>query len=103
MKNEPSNRRWILIALIPVIVIFLAYVTDLQGLIDALRDVRLEPLGLGVLAIIPGLVLISVRWRYMLADQVPFGTTFNSDSIGYMIRMFTPVYVPVLRVWLRSQ
>jgi len=98
MKSLISKRGWISVAVILLVVILLAYVLDLGDLLDALRSILLQPLTLGGLFIMAGLVLISVRWRYLLAQRVSFMEVFHSNTISYMIRMFTPIYEVLLRV-----
>jgi uncharacterized membrane protein YbhN (UPF0104 family) len=99
MEEDKSRRRiWIPILILVLVVILLVYVIDLDDLIDALGQLKFEPLALGALSMGAGLMFISVRWHYLLANRVSFLTTFHTDAISYMIRMFTPVFVPVLRV-----
>lgn len=97
-EKKPPQRRWLLYILIPLVILVVLYALDLDDLFSAFRRVHWGPFGIGATAIAAGLILISVRWRFLLSNQVSFLKVFHSDGISYMIRMFTPVYAPVLRV-----
>jgi len=97
-EKKKRSRIWIAVILVPLAILLLLYILDLGDLMAAFRRIRLDTLALGGAFMVIGLVLISVRWRYLLDNQVVFRKVFHSDTISYMIRMFTPVFVPVLRV-----
>lgn len=59
-----------MIMLILLVLILLIFVLDIDDLKDAFRILRFEPLILGTLCMIAGMLLISVRWRYILDNQV---------------------------------
>ncbi|MEJ2711190.1 MAG: lysylphosphatidylglycerol synthase transmembrane domain-containing protein [Anaerolineales bacterium] len=42
------------------------------------------------------------KWRYLINDQIAFSKGFQIDSVGYMIRMFSPIYVYITRVAITS-
>ena len=97
-KERGSPRRALITILIVILVlIVLSFLVDLDDLFDAFRDLKWVYLALGALFMVPGLLMITVRGRYLMDNRAGFLTTFHTDAISYMIRMFTPVYVPVLR------
>jgi uncharacterized membrane protein YbhN (UPF0104 family) len=96
-EKRSSGRTWIAILIVILILIVLGFLIDLDDLFDAFRDLKWDYLVLGALFLVPGLLMISVRGRYLMDNRASFITTFHTDAISYMIRMFTPVYVPVLR------
>lgn len=99
MEKKKSPRKTIFIVLlIALVVILLAIFIDFGAVWDAIRRADLGLLAIGALILLAGFLLISLRGRYLLGNQPGFLTTFNTDSISYMIRMVTPLFVPVLRV-----
>ena len=97
-KKKSSRKTWFIVLLIALVVILLAIFIDFGAVWDALRQADFGLLAIGALILLAGFLLISVRGRYLLGNQPEFLTTFNTDSISYMIRMVTPLFVPVLRV-----
>jgi uncharacterized protein (TIRG00374 family) len=95
MKNK---RIWIIIAIFAAIIGLFIFSVEIQSLINALKSVDFSILGLGALIMTPSLMLISIRWQFLLDKRVMFSEAFQADAISYMVRMFTPIYVPVLRV-----
>jgi uncharacterized protein (TIRG00374 family) len=98
--NEKKSRKktWFIVLLIAVVVILLAIFIDFGAVWDALRRADLGTLAVGALILLAGFLLISLRGRYLWGNQPDFLTTFNTDSISFMIRMVTPLFAPVLRV-----
>jgi hypothetical protein len=99
MEEQQSRKRtWIVIALITLVIILLVVFVDIGAVLDTLRGVNLELLILGGIILLGGLILISVRLLYLLGNEVGFLKVLNADGISYMVRMFTPIFLPVLRV-----
>ena len=99
MQEKKSSRpTWLPYVLVLLAALLAIYIIDLDDLFNILRDIRWETFVLGAVSMIIGLILITVRWRYLLNNSVGFLKIFHSDSISYMIRMFTPIFVPVLRM-----
>lgn len=104
MKKDRSwSRIWLSLGLALLILLFLVYLVDWEMVlvIYQLTDWRL--IFWGSLALIPGYILISIRYRKILANKPGLLRTFHSDSIGYMVTMFTPVPAPALRVVTLNQ
>jgi uncharacterized membrane protein YbhN (UPF0104 family) len=97
-KNKSRRKTWFIVLLIALVIILLLTLVDVGAVLDALRLADLGLLAIGALILLAGFLLISVRGRYLLGNQPELLTTFNTDSISYMIRMVTPLFVPVLRV-----
>ena len=99
MEDQQSRKRtWITIALITLVVILLVVFVDIGAVLDTLRGVNLKLLILGGIILLGGMLLISARLQYLLGNEVGFLKVLNADGISYMIRMFTPIFLPVLRV-----
>ena len=99
MEKKKSRKKTIFIVLlIALVIILLAVFIDFGAVLDALKRADFGILAIGAVLLLAGFILISVRGRYLLGNQPEFLTTFNTDSISYMIRMVTPLFVPVLRV-----
>jgi uncharacterized membrane protein YbhN (UPF0104 family) len=97
-KNKSRRKTWFSVLLIALVIILLLTLVDVGAVLDALRLADLGLFAIGALILLAGFLLISVRGRYLLGNQSELLTTFNTDSISYMIRMVTPMFVPVLRV-----
>jgi uncharacterized protein (TIRG00374 family) len=99
MEKKKSRRKtWFIVLLIALVVILLAVFIDFGAVLDALGQADFGILAIGAVLLLAGFLLISLRGRYLLGNQPGYLTTFNTDSISYMIRMVTPLFVPVLRV-----
>jgi uncharacterized protein (TIRG00374 family) len=99
MEKKKSRRKTIFIVLlIALVIILLAVFIDFSAVWDALAQADFKIMAVGALLLLGGFLLISLRGRYLWGNQPEFLTTLNTDSISYMIRMVTPLFVPVLRV-----
>ena len=99
MDTIGSHKRiWITIGIILVIFLILLFVVDWEALLHIFQLTNWRIVILATVVLILGYVLISVRWRYILSNKTGLIKTFNADSIGYMVTMFTPIPAPALRV-----
>ena len=96
-KKKSRSKSIFIVLLIALVIILLAIFIDFGAVLDALGQADLGILAIGAVIMLAGFLLISLRGRYLLGNQPSFLTTFNTDSISYMIRMVTPLFVPVLR------
>jgi uncharacterized protein (TIRG00374 family) len=101
-KKKKSLPRWLPIVAIILIGIVLLIVVDWRTVLSVLRRADLSVLLLSALFLIAGFLLTTVRWRYLINDQIAFSKGFQIDSVGYMIRMFSPIYVYITRVAITS-
>ena len=94
-----NNRKriWITIAIVLVIILILVYFVEWDEVVYIFKLTNWGIVILGTVPLILGYILISIRWRMILASKPGLLNTFNSDSIGYMVTMFTPVPAPALR------
>ena len=98
MQTGNNRRRiWITIGIVLVIILILVYFVEWDEVVQIFKLTHWEIVILGAVPLILGYILISFRWRKILASKPDLITTFNSDSIGYMVKMFTPVPAPALR------
>ncbi len=99
MEKKKSRKKTIFIVLlIALVIILLAVFIDFGAVLDALKRADFKIMAVGALLLLGGFLLISLRGRFLWGNQPEFLTTFNTDSISYMIRMVTPLFVAVLRV-----
>lgn len=96
--GNPRRRIWITIGLIAVIILALVYFVDWEETLLLFSEMDWVVLLFGIIFLVIGVVLISVRWRYVLGNVPGLKETFHSDSIGYLVTMLTPVPGPALRV-----
>ena len=97
-EKKKTRLTWLPYLILLLAVLLAAYLVDLNDLIRVLENVRWDSFVLGAVCMVIGLILIYLRWWYLLSKSVGFSKVFYSDSISYMIRMFTPIFLPVLRV-----
>lgn len=106
MKGKTSAKKsfpgWLTIVAVILIGVVLLILVDWRTVLLVLKRADLVVLLLSVLVLIAGLLLISVRWRYLINNQVAFTKVFQIDSVGYMIRMFSPIYVYITRAAITS-
>jgi uncharacterized protein (TIRG00374 family) len=102
-ENKPRWRIWIAVFLIIIIIVILAYIVDWDKVLQILKKTDWRIMGVAAIALIIGCILISVRWRYLLANKPGLMNTFHADSMGYNVTMISPLPAPVLRVVTQSQ
>lgn len=106
MKGKTKERKpltgWLPIVVVILIGIVLFTLVDWRTVLSVFKRANLGLLLLSVLFLAAGFLLISGRWRYLINNQVAFATVFQIDSVGYMIRMFSPIYVYITRVAITS-
>lgn len=104
MQTGINRRRTLItIGFVAVIILILAYFVEWDEVITILRETNWLILLVGVFFLSIGIVFISVRWRYVLADKPTLKETFHADSIGYMITILSPIPGPALRIFALSQ
>lgn len=57
---------------------------------EAFRTARYEYVALGAFGFVAFMFLRAVRWRWMLANQVPYSQLFHVQSVGYMLTNLLP-------------
>ena len=104
MKSQnPRRRIWITIGLIVIILLLLAYLVDWDQVLFILSLTNWETMLIGGLILVVGFILISARWRFVLADKPKLTETFHADSIGYMVTVLSPIPGPAVRVVALTQ
>jgi uncharacterized protein (TIRG00374 family) len=99
MKSESSPRRYgITIGVIVIVVILLAILLDLDKVWKDLRGIDWWEMLVASVFLLVGYVLVSVLWRYILANRPKFLTTFHTDSISFMTTILSPIPAVALRV-----
>lgn len=104
MKTDRTWQRLLLaLGVALIILLVLVYFVDWDEVLVIYRLTDWRLILLGSLALVPGYILISIRYRKILANKPGLLKTFQSDSIGYMVTMLTPVPAPALRVVTLNQ
>lgn len=95
--TTPSNRptiptsTWILLAVVAVVLVLFAFIIDWRDvwllLVESDKWLLLAASG----AMVAGLLLYAVRWRLLLANKVPFWTTFHAGNIGFATNILIPL------------
>ena len=90
-KKKSSKKTWIVGGIVTILLILFAISVDWEIFAELMATTNwLLVLGATFFLLI-GYALITVRWRYLLADRSGFKETHYADSIGYMVNMVTPV------------
>jgi uncharacterized protein (TIRG00374 family) len=97
------GRIWITIGIVLVIILILVYFVDWEAVLLIFRLTDWRIFAFGAISLFLGFVLISIRYRKILANTPSLMKTYHSDSIGYMVTMLTPVPAPALRTVTLNQ
>ena len=87
-----------IIGLVIVLILFLVVFVDLRVVVDTLRQTDWRLIPLAVAFLLAGNVLLSVRLRYLMNNEPPLLTTFQDDSICYMLNILIHIPAPATRV-----
>jgi len=98
--DKKNYRRliWTAIAILIVVFIVFAATVDFDSLLETLRSTNMALLSAGVLFLLMGIVMITIRWRYFLREKPSFPVTFHSNSMSYMLKLLIPIPLAVLRL-----
>ena len=89
-NDEKRSSVWIGTAVSLACIALILWLVDPQEVWHALQIARYDYLALCALCMVLFLALRAVRWRLLLDDAVPWGTTFHIQNIGYMLSMLLP-------------
>lgn len=85
--QEKTSTKWIwgTIAIIAVVFIIFALVVDIDALLEIFQHLHLGLFSIGVVFLLMGIVLITIRWRFLLRNEPGFAPTFHANSVSYML------------------
>lgn len=94
-----NKRKWVLITItiLGLFLIIFVTVVDIDSLLAVLASINPGYFLVGLVFLLIGVVLITIRWRFLLRDEPSFLLTFHADSISYMIKLLTPIPQAVTR------
>jgi uncharacterized protein (TIRG00374 family) len=99
MENKLNpNWIWITVAILILVIITFAAVVDIDALVKIFKRVNWGIYLAGVIFLIIGISLITVRWRFLLRNEPGFSPTFHANSISYMLKLLLPVPQAVIRL-----
>lgn len=81
----------ILLAVVAVILILFAFIVDWAAVWEMLLYSNKWLLLAASGAMVAGLLFYAVRWRLLLANKVPFWTTFHAGNIGLAANILIPM------------
>lgn len=90
-KKKSNNKTWIAGGIVAVLLILFALSVDWEIFAELMTTTNWLLVLVATLFLLIGYALITVRWRYLLANRSGFKETHYADSIGYMVNMVTPV------------
>jgi len=98
--NTPKNIKWIWITIgtILLAILIFAVFIDIDTLIRIFQRVRWDFYLIGMLFLVMGIGLITVRWRFLLRNKPGFVPTFHANSISYMLKLLLPVPQALIRL-----
>jgi uncharacterized protein (TIRG00374 family) len=99
MENKLNpNWIWITVAILILVIITFAAFVDIDALVKIFKRVNWGIYLAGVIFLIIGISLITVRWRFLLRNEPGFSPTFHANSISYMLKLLLPVPQAVIRL-----
>lgn len=99
MENKSASKWiWITIAILLLVIIIFAAFVDIDALIKTMKRVHLGFYLVGVVFLVMGIALITVRWRFLLRNEPGFAPTFHANSVSYMLKLLLPVPQAVIRL-----
>jgi len=81
-----------------LVVILLGLLLDLDKVREDLNGIDWWEMLVASVFLLLGYVLVSVGWRYILANRPNFLTTLHTDSISFMTTILSPIPAVALRV-----
>lgn len=99
MAQQRSSRRWWfpVLVILTILVIFV-WLIDLGEVIAVLRAADARLLAASLVFLLVGNLLISVRWRYLLANVPAMRLVLKSDGMSYLSNYFLHIPASVMRV-----
>ena len=97
MKNH-TKWIWITIGIMILAVILFAAFIDLDDLLRIFNRVRWDYFVFGIVFLVMGIVLISVRWRFLLQNEPGFIPTFHANSVSYLLKLLLPIPQALIRL-----
>jgi uncharacterized protein (TIRG00374 family) len=99
MSRLRSFRRWLLPALaMLIILVIVIWLIDLREVYDVLRAADARLLAASLVFLLAGNLLLTIRWRYLLANQPAFIMTLKSDGMSYLSNYFLHIPASIMRV-----
>jgi uncharacterized protein (TIRG00374 family) len=99
MQNKASTKWiWGTIAIIAVVFIIFALVVDIDALLAIFQQLHLGLFSIGVVFLLMGIMLITIRWRFLLLNEPSFAPTFHANSVSYMLKLLLPIPQAVTRL-----
>jgi uncharacterized protein (TIRG00374 family) len=103
MQKKGSRKWvWVTIAIIAVVFIIFALVVDIDTLLEIFQQLHLGLFSIGVVFLLMGVMLITIRRRFLLRNEPGFTPTFHSNSVGYMLKLLLPIPQAVTRLIILS-
>ena len=97
-KKASTKWIWGTIAIIAVVFIIFALVVDIDALLAIFQQLHLGLFSIGVVFLLMGIVLITIRWRFLLRNEPGFAPTFHANSVSYMLKLLLPIPQAVTRL-----
>ncbi|MFA9401541.1 MAG: lysylphosphatidylglycerol synthase transmembrane domain-containing protein [Anaerolineales bacterium] len=97
-KKASAKWIWVTIAIIAVVFIIFALVVDIDALLEIFQHLHLGLFSIGVVFLLMGIVLITIRWRFLLRNEPGFAPTFHANSVSYMLKLLLPIPQAVTRL-----
>jgi len=97
-KKASAKWIWGTIAIIAVVFIIFALVVDIDALLAIFQQLHLGLFSIGVVFLLMGIMLITIRWRFLLLNEPSFAPTFHANSVSYMLKLLLPIPQAVTRL-----
>ena len=100
MKTRPSHKKqWLVVGGIIILLVIIFVLVDVGLIADLLLQANWGVWWVGVVFLLVGYALNTVRWRYVLGGNPGWLPLFYSDSLAYMSNMVTPIPAAASRLF----
>lgn len=99
MKNKNNVKWiWVTVGIILLAIILFATFIDIEALLRIFKRIHWDFYLLGVVFLVMGIILITVRWRLLLRNEPDFVPSFHANSVSYMLKLLLPVPQALIRL-----
>lgn len=88
----------ITVGFIVIILVVLFYLVDPQEIWQAIQNANWRWLLAALIGLMAGILMISVRWRFLLQHRSTYRQTLMSDGMSNLTTSLSPIPAPALRV-----
>ena len=97
-KKQSNRSYWIAAIVIVLLIVATVLFVDVQQMIQVMRNVNYLLVLAGVVFLLGGIILIDVRWWWLLGRQPSFKRLSHATNASYIVPILTPIPNYISRV-----